>query len=70
MRIVELTKEAKENILENLLKRSPNNYSQYEETVNEIIEAVKTRKDAAVFEYTRKFDKFPIFRFAVSSGYA
>lgn len=60
MRIIELSKETKQSILDDLLKRSPNNYSQYEETVNEIIEAVKTRKDAAVFEYTRKFDKFPL----------
>ena len=58
MRIVELTGETKQDILENLLKRSPNNYSQYEEKVNEIIARVKTEGDQALFDYTLKFDKF------------
>lgn len=58
MRIIELTNETKNNVLEDLLKRSPNNYSTYEDTVNEIIENVKTNKDQAVFEYTAKFDKY------------
>ena len=56
MRIVSLTKEAKDNILEDLLKRSPNNYDQYQETVNEILNEVKTKGDEAVFAYTEKFD--------------
>lgn len=56
MRIVELTNESKNHLLENLLKRSPNNYSQYEKTVNDIIEDVRSRKDIAIFEYTEKFD--------------
>ncbi len=56
MRIVKLTKETTENILENMLKRSPTQYGTYEASVQEIIENVKTRKDAAVFEYTEKFD--------------
>lgn len=60
MRIIELSNETKQSILDDLLKRSPNNYSQYEETVNDIIEAVKTKKDEAVFEYTLKFDKFAL----------
>ena len=60
MRIVELTKEAKENILENLLKRSPNSYGQYEETVKDILADVKENKDKAIFEYTKKFDKADI----------
>ncbi len=60
MRIVELSKETKQNILNDLLKRSPNNYSQYEATVNEIIEAVKTTGDRALFDYTLKFDKFAL----------
>ena len=51
-----LTKETTENILENMLKRSPTQYGTYEASVQEIIENVKTRKDAAVFEYTEKFD--------------
>lgn len=60
MRIIELTSETKANILNDLLKRSPNNYGQYEATVNEIIENVKTNKDKAVFEYTLKFDKYAL----------
>lgn len=57
MRIVKLTDETKNNLLESLLKRSPNSYSQYEKTVNDIIEDVRTRNDEAIFEYTMKFDK-------------
>jgi len=60
MRIVELSKETKQNILDELLKRSPNNYSQYEDTVNEIIENVKKNGDKAVFDYTLKFDKYAL----------
>lgn len=60
MRIVTLSSETKQNILDDLLKRSPNNYSQYESTVNEIIEKVKTKKDQALFEYTKEFDKFAL----------
>ena len=46
--------------MNDLLKRSPNNYSQYESTVNEIIENVRTNKDQAIFEYTKKFDRFDL----------
>lgn len=60
MRIVKLTDETKRDILGDLLKRSPNNYSQYEAAVNEIIEKVKAEKDRALFEYTLKFDKFAL----------
>ena len=60
MRIVNLTKETTANILENMLKRSPNNYGQYESTVNEIIRRVKGEGDKAVFEYTLNFDKFAL----------
>lgn len=56
MRILELTEDTKKNILENLLKRSPNSYGKFEGRVNEIIEKVRADKDAAVFEYTKKFD--------------
>ncbi|MCR5715917.1 MAG: histidinol dehydrogenase [Lachnospiraceae bacterium] len=56
MRIVPLTKETREDIQANLLKRSPNNYGRFEETVNEIITNVRERGDAALFEYTEKFD--------------
>ena len=58
MRIIHLTKETKNNLLQDLLKRSPNNYGQYESIVADIIEQVKTRKDDAVNEYTKKFDKW------------
>lgn len=60
MRIVELTEESKSNILENLLKRSPNQYDEYQATVNEILENVRTNGDKAVFDYTKKFDKADI----------
>lgn len=60
MRIQRLTKDTKKNLLEDLLKRSPNNYGKYEQGVQEILEQVKSRKDEAVFEYTKKFDKAEI----------
>ena len=60
MRIVNLNEENKKNILENLLKRSPNNYDEFEGRVKSILEDVKTRKDEAVFEYTKNFDKADI----------
>lgn len=56
MRILELTEDSKKNILENLLKRSPNNYGKFEKSVNEIIENVRANRDAAVFSYTKQFD--------------
>lgn len=58
MRIVALTKETRQTILDDLLKRSPNNYTQYEATVNEIIENVRSKRDQAVFDYTLKLDGF------------
>jgi histidinol dehydrogenase len=56
MRILQLTKETKSNILEDLLKRSPNSYGAYEERVAAIIERVRSEGDAAVFAYTKQFD--------------
>ncbi len=56
MRIVNLTKEATDNILENLLKRSPNNYGDFEGSVAEIVANVRKNKDKAIFEYSKKFD--------------
>ena len=56
MRKIKLTEESKNNILENLLKRSPNSYGQFESAVNEILENVKKNKDAAIFDYTKRFD--------------
>ena len=56
MRIQKLNSDTKKNLLEDLLKRSPNNYGQYEASVKEILDRVKEEKDAAVFAYTAKFD--------------
>ena len=60
MRIISLSQDTRKNVLNDLLKRSPNNYGQYESTVNDIIENVKQNGDKALFEYTLKFDKFEL----------
>lgn len=60
MRIVKLTDETKNNILENLLKRSPNSYGKFEAAVGEILSNVRANKDAALFKYTKDFDKADI----------
>lgn len=51
-----LTEDTINNILESLLKRSPHQYSEYEQTVNEIIARVRSEGDAALFSYTKEFD--------------
>lgn len=56
MRILKLTKETQNNILENLLKRGPNSYGEFESRVNDIIQNVREKRDEAIFEYTLKFD--------------
>lgn len=56
MRILKLTKETQTNILENLLKRSPNSYGEFESRVNDIIQNVREKRDEAIFDYTLKFD--------------
>lgn len=56
MRILDLTPETQNNILENLLKRSPNSYGEFESRVNDIITAVRERRDEAIFDYTKRFD--------------
>ena len=56
MRTLKLTSDTTKNLLEDLLKRSPNSYKQYEDSVNAIIEKVRAERDAAVFSYTRQFD--------------
>ena len=56
MRTIQLTEDSKKNILDNLLKRSPNNYGEFTERVDAILNDVKTRGDEAVFEYTKRFD--------------
>lgn len=56
MRIIKLDEQSKQNILADLLKRDPNNYTTYEATVQAIVEDIRARGDEAVFEYTKKFD--------------
>ncbi|SDB09449.1 histidinol dehydrogenase [Eubacterium oxidoreducens] len=56
MRILKLTKDTTNDILNSLLKRSPNNYGSYESSVNEIVQNVKENGDKAILEYTEKFD--------------
>lgn len=56
MRILKLTEETKKNLQEDLLKRSPNSYQQYEEQVNHIIEEVREKGDEALFSFTKQFD--------------
>ena len=56
MRILSLTEDTRKDILEDLLKRSPNNYGEFEGRVNAIITAVKNDRDTAVFNYTKQFD--------------
>ncbi len=56
MRIQKLNYETKTNLLEDLLQRSANQYTQYESRVLEILEHVKNEKDQAVFDYTKQFD--------------
>ncbi len=60
MRIIQLDETSKKNILEDLLKRSPNHYDQYAESVNEILNGVKEQGDRALFDYTKKFDQAEI----------
>ena len=56
MKIIELNAETKKNILEDLLKRSPNQYEEYAAAVSKILEDVKQNKDKAIFDYTEQFD--------------
>lgn len=77
MRIVNLTNETKKNLLADLLKRSTNDYGEYEKTVAEIIENVKERKENAIFEYSLKYDKcvitkenFKVTRAEIEEAYA
>lgn len=60
MRTVTLTKESTKDILENLLKRSPNNYGKFEAAVDDILKKVRAEGDSAVFAYTKEFDKVGI----------
>ena len=60
MRILELNENTRKDILSNLLKRSPNSYGEYEGRVSTIIDDIKSRRDEAVFEYTKKFDGYDL----------
>ncbi|MBQ8262595.1 MAG: histidinol dehydrogenase [Lachnospiraceae bacterium] len=60
MNIYTLSKESKEKLKETLQKRDTNQFSEYEKIVQDIIDDVKSRKDDAVFEYTKKFDGFQL----------
>lgn len=56
MRTLKLNSDTQKNILEELLKRSPNSYGEYESRVDAIIENVRANRDQAVFDYTKQFD--------------
>lgn len=60
MEIIKLDESSKQNLLADLLKRDPNNYGEYMGKVQKIVDDVKERKDAAVFQYTRDFDRAEI----------
>lgn len=60
MQVVRLTEKTKQNLLEQLLKRSPSSYQVFEERVNAIIQNVREKGDAAVFAYTREFDQVEV----------
>lgn len=60
MRIIKLDEASKKNILNDLLKRSPNNYDKFADSVNEILSNVKENGDKALFDYTKQFDKADI----------
>ena len=60
MRIIKLDESSKKNILNDLLKRSPNNYDNFADSVNAILANVKENGDKALFQYTKDFDKADI----------
>ena len=60
MRIIKLNEQTRNNIINDLLKRSPSQYTEYESTVKDILEKVRSEKDAALFELTLKYDKFEL----------
>ncbi|MFG6394956.1 MAG: histidinol dehydrogenase [Lachnospiraceae bacterium] len=60
MRIIKITEKERNNILENLLKRTPGQYGKYEDTVKKILADIRERKDEALFEYTEKYDRVKI----------
>ena len=52
MRVITLDENSRKNLLDELLKRSPNHYGAYADRVNAIIEDVKKDGDKALFSYT------------------
>lgn len=60
MKTVEITEDSIATLMENIVKRSPVHYTQYQQTVNEILDNVMKNGDKALFEYARKFDKFSL----------
>lgn len=60
MKILPLTQETKKNILNDLLRRSPNNYGTYMDTVQAIVDRVREEGDSALVDYTAQFDGFVI----------
>ena len=60
IKTIKLTAETRKDLLNSLLKRSPNNYTEYESVVADIIADVRANGNKAVFEYTKKFDKWDI----------
>lgn len=60
MRIIKLDESSKKNILNDLLKRSPNNYDNFADSVNAILANVKENGDKALFQCTKDFDKADI----------
>lgn len=60
MKIVKLSPESIQEITGSLLKRSPSQYTEYEDTVNDILKNIREKRDKALFEYTSKFDGFTL----------
>ena len=57
MRIIELNERSMGHLLSELLKRDPNQYTEYAGTVQEIVDGVREKGDEALFAYTRQFDR-------------
>ena len=60
IKTIKLTAETRKDLLNSLLKRSPNNYTEYESIVADIIANVRANGNKAVFDYTKQFDKWDI----------
>ena len=56
MKKINLNSQSIQDLLQNLLKRSPQQYKSHEEAVQEILGNVRAKGDAAVFSYTEQFD--------------